>query len=107
VREQLLDAARGNPLALVELPKALSVDQRAGREPLGNPPPVTPTVESAFLKRVHQLGPGARTVMLVAAADDTADAAIIRLAAESLGAEAADFEGAEAAGLLHVGESVV
>jgi DNA-binding CsgD family transcriptional regulator len=107
VREQLLDVARGNPLALAELPKALSVDQRVGREPLGDPLPVTATVESGFLKRVSRLRPGARTLLLVAAADDTADTAIVRRAAESLGAGAADFDEAETAGLLHVGEAVV
>src|SRR5262245_39747828 len=48
VRDRLLAAAGGNPLALLELPTALSPAQLAGRAPLPEPLPVGAGVERAF-----------------------------------------------------------
>jgi AAA ATPase domain len=44
----LLSTAHGNPLALVELPTALSAAQLDGAEPILGPPPVRGAVEAAF-----------------------------------------------------------
>jgi hypothetical protein len=41
VRELLLEQAKGNPLALVELPRLLSEDDLGCRSPLPAPPPLT------------------------------------------------------------------
>ena len=40
VREALLVAANGNPLAVIELPRILTSEQRAGRDPLPVPLPL-------------------------------------------------------------------
>ena len=46
---------RGNPLALLELPSALSDAQLDGVEPIVGPPPVRGAVEAAFGARVAEL----------------------------------------------------
>jgi DNA-binding NarL/FixJ family response regulator len=107
VREQLLTAARGNPLALLELPKALSADQLAGRERLADPLPVTAAVESAFLRRICKATRSTQQLLLVAASDDTASAAVVRDAAHRLGVEWDALDEAESTGLLRTFEGTI
>jgi DNA-binding CsgD family transcriptional regulator/tetratricopeptide (TPR) repeat protein len=102
VRDRLLALSRGNALALVELPSALSAPQLAGREPLPDALPLTENVERAFLTRVRRLPEPTQRLLLVAAADDTGRAAIVLRAAEALGADAAALECAEEKGLVSV-----
>jgi hypothetical protein len=59
VAEQLVARTAGNPLALVELPEALSAEQLAGTAPLPPQLPVTEGVERVFLDRARRL-PDAR-----------------------------------------------
>jgi DNA-binding CsgD family transcriptional regulator len=69
LRERLIEEAAGNPLALVELPAAL----RAGHAGEGLPwprLPVTARLERAFAAHGSGLPVAARTLLLVAAADD-------------------------------------
>ncbi len=73
VIEQLLLAAAGNPLALVEIPALLSHDQMAGKEPLGDELATAATVERAFLRQVESLEEASREALLVAAASDTGE----------------------------------
>jgi DNA-binding CsgD family transcriptional regulator len=70
VRELLLKQAEGNPLALVELPIVLSEDERGGRSPVPAPLPLTERLERAFALKAAKLPPSARTLLLLAAADD-------------------------------------
>jgi DNA-binding NarL/FixJ family response regulator len=67
---QVLDGAAGNPLALLELPLALSRagprTRRSGAAAL----PLTTRLEHSFAARVRDLDPDARTVLLVAALQD-------------------------------------
>ena len=51
----MIEGTGGNPLALLELPSALSDAQRAGVEPMLDPLPVGTRVERAFLARVRRL----------------------------------------------------
>jgi DNA-binding CsgD family transcriptional regulator/tetratricopeptide (TPR) repeat protein len=102
VRDRLLALTRGNALALVELPSALSAAQLAGREPLPDALPLTENVQRAFLERVRRLPEPTQRLLLVAAADDTGRAAIVLRAAEALGADAAALESAEELGLVSV-----
>ena len=80
LRDRLLALAAGNPLALVELPKALASGSSAVRplsvSPLPRSPlpgsrlPLTARLEPAFAAQESSLPDAARTVLLVAAADD-------------------------------------
>jgi DNA-binding CsgD family transcriptional regulator len=105
VLERVVESSGGNPLALLELPLALSDDQRAGREPLGERLPLTGTVQAVFLRRVRELPAASQTLLLLVAADDTGDLPIVLRAMEALGIGRDELEGVEAAGLVHVGDS--
>jgi DNA-binding CsgD family transcriptional regulator len=70
LRDRLLAEAAGNPLALVELPKAMRPGLSASR---GLPPPLLPLtarLERAFAAQESELPAATRTVLLAAAADD-------------------------------------
>ncbi|MCD9197680.1 ATP-binding protein [Aeromicrobium wangtongii] len=74
VRMRVLEEAAGNPLALTELPLALSSVDGASALPLG-PLPLTERLERAFADRISRLPAGTRTVLLLAAlnGDGTTD----------------------------------
>jgi DNA-binding CsgD family transcriptional regulator len=98
--DRLVELTNGNPLALLEIPRALSKEQRAGRAPLDEPLPVGAEIERAFLARANALSSAARRALLLVAAGDPSDADALwrALAAEGLDREAV-LE-AEGAGLL-------
>jgi DNA-binding CsgD family transcriptional regulator len=100
VRDELVRATGGNPLALHELPAALTADQRAGRAPLDLDLPLTEGIERAFLARVRPLGDEARRLLLLAAADDTGDPGTVLRSAQALDIDAVAFDTVEGAGLL-------
>jgi DNA-binding CsgD family transcriptional regulator len=100
-RERLVEGTGGNPLALLELPLALSEAQFGGGEPLLTPLPVSARVERAFLARVRGLPEETQALLLVAAADDTGELATVLRAAAELGVGAEALDAAEQAGLAH------
>ena len=102
VLDRLVHGTGGNPLALVELGAALSPDQLTGQAPLPSDLPLTAGVERVFLDRVHRLPSEAQTLLLVAAADDSGRATIVRHAARALGASSNAIVAAEASGLVQV-----
>jgi DNA-binding CsgD family transcriptional regulator len=102
VRAQILRIAQGNPLALLELPRVVSVGQQPGGEPLDDPVPLTPALEDAFLARVRALPAPGQRLLLLAAADSTADPAVVLPAAGHLDIQASDIDAVEAAGLLRI-----
>ena len=102
VRRRLLDTASGNPLALLELPRALEGDGVNGASPLESLP-LTEKLERAFTERVSALPEPTRIALVSAALDEegTVDAilkASSRVAGRSLTSQ--DLAPAEAAGLL-------
>jgi DNA-binding CsgD family transcriptional regulator len=99
---QLLAATGGNPLALAEVPQALSVEELGGRAPLPGRLPITATVERVFLDRARRLSPGAQTLLLVTAADDAAHVGTVASAAALLGVDAGALGELEGSGLLDV-----
>ena len=107
VRDQLVAATGGNPLALGELAEALSGDQLSGRAPLPEQLPLTGGVERGFLDRYRRLPEAAQRFLLVAAADDTARLPVVRDAADRLGAGDDALDAVEQAGLLRVDGDVL
>jgi DNA-binding CsgD family transcriptional regulator/tetratricopeptide (TPR) repeat protein len=101
-RRRLIEGTRGNPLALIELPRILSESQLAGREPLLDPLPVSERVQQAFLDRVRALPEPTQTLLLVAAADEGGEPAAIVRAAKLLGAAPDALDAAEVARLVSV-----
>jgi DNA-binding CsgD family transcriptional regulator len=100
-RARVLREAAGNPLALIELPKALA-ERDDGRTAPQNPLPLTARLEEAFAARLSDFPAGTRTLLLLASLDDRGDTGDLLQAAElmlayPLGTEA--FEPAVAGGL--------
>jgi AAA ATPase domain len=102
VRDRLLRAAAGNPLALVELPAMLEPAQLDGRAPLPDPLPVGARVERAFADRIERLPPATQATLLVVAADDTGEVATALRAGRLLELDGLALGPAEAAGLVRV-----
>jgi DNA-binding CsgD family transcriptional regulator len=71
VADGLVATARGNPLALTEIPRVLSAEQLAGREPLAGPVPAGDQIVEAFARQVAGLPPQTREALLIAAAMQT------------------------------------
>jgi DNA-binding CsgD family transcriptional regulator len=68
VVEDLVDTAHGNPLALTEIPRALSADQLAGRAPVSGPVPTGERIEAAFATQVADLPEATRDALVLASA---------------------------------------
>ncbi|HET9324557.1 MAG TPA: AAA family ATPase [Gaiellaceae bacterium] len=99
----LLATANGNPLALIELPASLASEQLSGQEALdGRMAPPT-SVEQAYLGRVQRLPSQARSLLLVAACEESGDRAAVTRAAAELGLDLDGLSLAETEGLVDVG----
>ena len=93
----VIAASHGNPLALREIPRQLTAEQRSGARPLDAPLPVGPAVERAFLSRARRLSEPARRVLLITAVSMAPRVDVITAAA---GDDGGGLDEAEAAGLL-------
>jgi DNA-binding CsgD family transcriptional regulator len=102
VRYRVLAEAAGNPLALIELPKALG-DSAAPHGAL----PLTDRVREAFQGQVRRLPETARSLLLIAALEDTGDLDVVLRAAAGFGASLDDVDTAQRAGLIRVGDGTV
>ncbi|RNE66783.1 helix-turn-helix transcriptional regulator [Cryobacterium tepidiphilum] len=102
VREQLLRRAEGNPLALVEIPAALSAPQLEGEALLPAHLPLTDGIERVFLDRYDRVPAEGRMYLVIAAADDSGDTHVVDGAARHLGTGDEGRELAEQSGLLQV-----
>lgn len=100
VRERLLADARGRPLALVELPRALTPAELAGGFGLSRGRPAAMNVEDSFAQRFRSLPDASRLLLLLAAAEPAGDPAWLWSAAARLGLGVADASAPEAAGLV-------
>jgi DNA-binding CsgD family transcriptional regulator len=90
LRDQLIADTRGNPLALIELSAAAPQGDglRLGRSA---PMPLTSRVLDAFDHQIRSLPAATRSVLLIAAADDTGDLSLLHRAGVSI----ADLNAAE------------
>jgi DNA-binding CsgD family transcriptional regulator len=106
VVDQLLAETRGNPLALLELPRGLTAAQLAGGFALPRALSLEGRIEESFLRRLEALPIATQRLLLVAAAEPVGDPALLWRAAERLEIAGPVLEPAEAAGLLEVGRRV-
>ena len=103
VRQRLLDEAQGNPLALLELPPALSGPQRAAWQALPAVLPLTDRLQAVFARRVSGLPANTREGLLLAVLARPADYALLDRA---VGGELLErLAPAERAGLVRVDDS--
>ena len=87
VREQIVAETRGNPLALLELPRSSTPIHLAGGYglPAALPGALPGRIEDSFRTRVEALPAQARRLLLLAAADPTGDPVLVWRAAGRLG----------------------
>jgi DNA-binding CsgD family transcriptional regulator len=95
LEREILSLARGNPLALLELPRQLESPALDG-EPIR----LGKRLERAFAARAGELSAETRSALLITAVASVLDLELLRQALESLGLAPADLEPAEAAGLV-------
>jgi DNA-binding CsgD family transcriptional regulator/tetratricopeptide (TPR) repeat protein len=104
IRDRVLRESAGNPLALVELPKAIAVEGSwSGLLPRHLP--LTTRLERAFASRIAELSLGTRQALLIAATDDGSNLGEIMSAAEVFSSEKISLETlmpAVTAGLINV-----
>jgi DNA-binding CsgD family transcriptional regulator len=99
VRERIVAETRGNPLALLELPR--------GVPGLPGLPGLPGRIEDSFRGRLEVLPAATRQLLLVAAAEPTGEPGLVWRAAERLGIGAGALAPAADAGLLVIGERVM
>ncbi len=102
IRERLLVEAAGNPLALLELPVALSDAQLAGRALLPDAIPLTARLQAAFRRRAEQLPQATQAALLLAAAESDGGSAIVLSAMGATGLPRDALDPAERAGLIEI-----
>src|SRR5215213_2039535 len=103
VRDRIVAEARGNPLALLELPGAWTPAAFAGGFGLPDAASVAARIEESFRRRLTPLPDDSRRLLLVAAAEPVGDPALVWAAAERLAIPAGAVGPATASGLLDAG----
>ena len=76
IRARIVAETRGNPLALLELPRGLTATGLAGGLGLLNAETLPGRIEQSFLGRVERLPEQTRRLLLVAAAEPVGDPAL-------------------------------
>ena len=85
VRDRIVAETRGNPLALLELPRGLTPAELAGGFGLPDAPGLSGRLEDSFRRRLAGLPTETQQLMLVAAAEPIGDPVIVWEAAQRLG----------------------
>ncbi|MFJ4407194.1 AAA family ATPase [Streptomyces sp. NPDC088910] len=80
VRRRVIAEAEGNPLALLELPAALTEPQRRASQALPKRLPLPQRLQSTFASRIRTLPPATRHLLLVAALEGSGTMMIVRRA---------------------------
>ena len=106
VRDRIVAETRGNPLALLELPRGMTAAELAGGFALPGTRPLASHIEQSFLGRVESLPQQTQRLLLIAAAEPLGDAALLRRAAAQLGIGADAEAPAEQEGLIEFGARV-
>jgi DNA-binding CsgD family transcriptional regulator len=103
VRDRIIAETRGNPLALLELPRGASAAELAGGFGLPSALPLSSRIEESFRRRLETLPPDSQRLVLLAAADPIGDPVLVWRAATRLGIGPEAGAPAETAGLLEFG----
>jgi DNA-binding CsgD family transcriptional regulator len=106
VLDRIAAEARGNPLALLELPRGLTPAQLAGGFGLPTAAPLPLALEQSFNRRMASLPADSRRLLLLAAADPLGDPELLWDAAAKLGIPHSAADAIEAAGLMEAGTRV-
>ena len=100
VRDRIVAESRGNPLALLELPRGLTPAELAGGFGVLDATPLANRIEQSFLRRLDSLPDESRQLLLTAAAEPVGDVSLLWRAAGRLGLGADAAAPAQSAGLI-------
>jgi DNA-binding CsgD family transcriptional regulator len=103
VGDRIVAETRGNPLALLELPRAWSVTELADGDSTET---LSSRIEEGFVRRLDALPADARLLLLTAAAEPLGDATLLWRAAERLGLGADPAASAIESGLITFGQHI-
>jgi DNA-binding CsgD family transcriptional regulator/tetratricopeptide (TPR) repeat protein len=106
VRDRIVADTRGNPLALLELPRGLTASQLAGGFGLLGPQELSGRIEASFQRRLAALPLETQRLMLVAAAEPVGDPVLVWGAAQRLEISISAAGAAQREGLMTIGERV-
>jgi hypothetical protein len=85
VRERIVAETRGNPLALLELPRSLTPAELAGGFGVLDVSELSGRIEDGFRRRIEELPPDTQRLLLIAAAEPIGEPMLLWRAAERLG----------------------
>jgi DNA-binding CsgD family transcriptional regulator len=103
VRDRIVGETRGNPLALLDLPRNMSAAELAGGFGLLPAADLPRHLEVHYLRRAGELPEATQRLLLLAAAEPVGDATLVWRAAHKLGVEESSLAPAEDAQLFEIG----
>jgi DNA-binding CsgD family transcriptional regulator len=106
VRDRIVAESRGNPLALLELPRGLTPAELAGGFGLPGTKPLASLIEQGFVRRLEPLPAQTRRLLLTAAAEGAGDVTLLWRAAGRLGIGPEAAAPAQTAGLIEAGPRI-
>ena len=106
VRDRIIAETRGNPLALLELPRGFTPAELAGGFAVPDASPLASRIEGRFVSRIRSLPAATQQLLLAAAAEPIGEVPLLLRAAALLGIEPQAAAPAEAAGLIEIGTRV-
>ena len=106
VRDRIVAETRGNPLALLDLPRSMSAAELAGGFELLPATDLRRHLEEQYHQRAGELPEETQRLLLLAAAEPMGDATHVWRAAQGLGIDGSSLAPAEDAQLVEVGARV-
>jgi DNA-binding CsgD family transcriptional regulator len=106
VRDRIIAETRGNPLALLELPRGLTSAELSGGFGATGALPLPGRIQESFRRQLNELPDVTRKLLLLAAADPVGDPSLVWRAAGRLGIGVEAVAPAVEAGLAEFGEQV-
>jgi DNA-binding CsgD family transcriptional regulator len=106
VRDRIIAETRGNPLALLDLPRSMNAAELAGGFELLPATDLPRHLEDHYLQLAAELPEDTQRLLLLAAAEPIGDATLVWRAAYGLGIEGSSLAPAEDAQLVEVGARV-
>lgn len=103
VRDRVVAETRGNPLALLEVPRSYSTAELAGGFWIVGAQTSQSRIEESYLRRIQLLPDQTRRLLLLAAAEPVGDSALFLRAAALLGIAVDALAPAESAGVIEFG----
>jgi DNA-binding CsgD family transcriptional regulator/tetratricopeptide (TPR) repeat protein len=104
---RIMAETSGCPLALIELASELTEEQLRGGLTVSDPLPIGQRLEEHFLRQVRSLDETAQLFLLVAAAETSGDASLVRRVAGELGSDRSAEGVAVASGLVKTDRGIV